>query len=268
MEELTNKHIKDILEKSPLYAWKEFKKPEMNRSSLWIKEIDAFCETCQQIRPFQDMEKYGSGAGMPVKSLSTGQSSFKFTCVSCRKEHHKYLVDQIVSESTIKIQKYGELPRKHLEKDKLLKKFFSGDSDNYEKAMVCISHGYGIGSFSYLRRIIEGNIFQLLDMLQEDIECSENVNEIKDAIAELRKESPMSDKIKLANNALPSYLKPDGLNPLGKLYQILSEGVHNLSDEECLEKATAIKECLKFLISELTSRKQNRSRFKSLIGSL
>ena len=38
----------------------------------------------------------------------------------------------------------------------------------------------------------------------------------------------MSEKIKVANTALPSHLKPDGLNPLGKLYQALSEGVHTL----------------------------------------
>ena len=78
----------------------------------------------------------------------------------------------------------------------------------------------------------------------------------------------MSEKIRVANLALPPHLKPDGLNPLGKLYQALSEGIHSLSDTECLERAKAIGECLTFLVSELASRKEHRARFKSLVGGL
>ncbi len=78
----------------------------------------------------------------------------------------------------------------------------------------------------------------------------------------------MSEKIRIANHALPEHLKPDGLNPLGRLYQVLSEGVHNLSDEECLDRAKATSECLAFLVSELASRKEHRTRFKRMVGDL
>ena len=78
----------------------------------------------------------------------------------------------------------------------------------------------------------------------------------------------MSEKIKVANLALPSYLKPDGLNPLGRLYQVLSEGIHSLSESECLAKAKATSECLTFLVSELASRQEHRASFKSIVGEL
>ena len=78
----------------------------------------------------------------------------------------------------------------------------------------------------------------------------------------------MIEKIKIANRALPVYLNPDGLNPLSRLYQVLSEGVHNFSEEECLSKAKATSECLAYLVSELASRKKNRTRFKSTVGGL
>lgn len=268
MEVLTDKEIKFFLENKPLYAWVEFKKPKANRSSLWIGAIDSFCEKCGMVRPFHDMRSRGSGAGIAVKALSTGISYFKFTCVTCRKERHEYLVEQILCDETIKIQKYGQLPRKHLERDRTLQKFFSDDSDNYEKAVVCLSHGYGIAAFAYLRRIVENNTIKLIDLVLDDVNSSEPDPKILEALSELRKESPMSDKIKIANEALPVYLKPEGLNPLGRLYQVLSEGVHSLSDEECLNRANTVKECLKYLISELSSRKKNRSQFKSMIGSL
>ena len=268
MENISDKCIKMFLETAPLYSWKEFKKPDMNRSSLWINEIDSFCERCNQMRPFQDMRSRGSGAGIAVKALSTGTSYFQFSCASCRGNQHEYLVEQIVTDETIKIQKYGERPRKKLERDPLLQNFFSHDSECYEKAVVCISNGYGIAAFAYMRRIIERNIDELLSLIQEDIEGTEKESPILAKLAELRAESPMSEKISIANQALPDYLIPSGLNPLGRLYKVLSEGIHSYDDGECLERAKAIRACIKYLISELAARKKNRDSFKSLIGGL
>jgi len=269
MKTISDQEIKIFLETAPIYTWKEYKKPAVNRGSLWINAIDAFCEKCGHVRPFHDMRSRGGGAGMPAaKALSTGTSYLEFTCVTCRKERHKFLVEQILDEKTIKLQKYGELPRKALERDRVLQKFFSDDSEYYEKAIVCLSHGYGIAAFAYFRRIVENNILKLLDLISEEAENATNKEEIKSALAELQKESPMSEKIKVANKALPEYLKPSGLNPLGRLYQVLSEGVHSLNDQECLDKTSEIQECLKYLISELSDRKKNQSRFKSMVGSL
>lgn len=270
MEKITDKLIKNFLETAPLYTWKEFKKPDFNRSSLWISEIDSFCEICGQTRPFQDFRTRGGGLSGRVseQALATGVSYFQFSCASCKKNLHEYFVEQIVSDDSIKIQKYGERPRRQLEREPLLQKFFSHDSDCYEKAVVCLANGYGIAAFAYMRRIIERNIFELLDLIRDDIESTEIESPILAKLAELKAESPMSDKIRIANSALPDYLIPSGLNPLGRLYQVLSEGVHCYSDAECLDRAKAIQACIKYLISELASRKKNRESFKSLVGGL
>ncbi len=268
MKKLIDNHIKEFLENAPLYSWQEFKRPDFDRKSLWINEIDAYCETCKQKRPFQDLRNRGGGSGMARTQLASGQSFFQFTCVSCRKEKHEYLVEQIVTDETIKLQKYGELPRKYLDRDPLLQKFFSKDKDNYEKAVVCLANGYGIAAFAYMRRIIENNIGELLNMLQEDIKSTSTDQSLLNKLSELKSNTPMSDKIKVANNAIPNYLIPSGLNPLGRLYQVLSEGVHNDSDESCLERAGTLQKCIKYLVSELASRKNNREAFKNSIGTL
>lgn len=268
LKELIDADIKAFLESAPLYSWREFKKPHINRSSLWIKEIDAYCEVCEQSRPFQDLRARGSGAGMAVSALKSGTSCFEFSCVSCRESHREYLVEQVLDEENIRLQKYGERPRSRLARNRVLQKFLKDDLDNYEKAVVCLSHEYGVAAFAYFRRIVESSINRLLDLVQEDAQSSGGDQPTLDAIAELRKETPMSEKIKIANLALPSHLKPDGLNPLGRLYQVLSEGVHSLSEEECLAKAKATNECLTFLVSELASRQEHRARFKSMIGKL
>ncbi|MEQ1846707.1 MAG: hypothetical protein ABL983_14165, partial [Nitrospira sp.] len=127
---------------------------------------------------------------------------------------------------------------------------------------------YGVAAFAYFRRIVENNINKLLDLLQEDAESSSADADVRKAIGELRDDTPMTEKIKIANRALPSHLKPDGLNPLGRLYQVLSEGVHSLSDQECLNRAKVTSECLAFLVSELASRNEHKIRFKSMVGGL
>ncbi len=114
MKPLTDPDIKEFLENAPLYVWREFRKPALNRSSLWITEIDVFCETCDQLQALQDLRSRGGGAGMPVEALKTGTSYFEFTCVSCRKAKREYLVDQIVGEETIGIQNPGNVPENHL----------------------------------------------------------------------------------------------------------------------------------------------------------
>lgn len=268
MKQLADSDIKEFLENAPLYVWREFSRPAINRESFWIREIDAFCENCQQLRPFQDLRSRGGGTGMTAQYLKTGTSYFEFTCVSCRESKRRYHVEQIVDEKTIRFQKYGELPRKQLAKNPVLQRFLKDDLDNYEKAVVCLSVGYGVGAFAYLRRVVENNINRLLDLVQEDAQSSSEDAQVTAALAELRKNSPMKEKIKIANHALPAYLNPDGLNPLGRLYQLLSEGVHNFSEEECLNKAKATSESLAYLVSELASRKENRSRFKSTVGGL
>ncbi len=277
MQQLTDSDIKEFLENAPLYVWREFVRPAVNRRSLWIKEIDAFCENCQQLRPFQDMRStdklpapdmqpfgvFGHGS-----AVETGTSHFEFTCVSCGKSKSEYHVEQIVDEETIRFQKYGERPRKRLARDPVLQRFLKDDLDNYEKAVVCLSSGYGIAAFAYFRRVVENNINRLLELVQEEANSSGADSKVVAALAELQKNSSMTEKIRIANHALPAHLNPDGLNPLSRLYQVLSEGVHNLPEEKCLIKAKETSECLAYLVSELASRKEHRSRFKSTVGGL
>ena len=267
MKQLTDSDIKEFLENIPLYVWREFEKPA-NLISLRISEIDAFCEKCEQSRPFQDLRPRGGGPGTTIQYLKTGTSHLEFTCVSCKKSKRKYHVEQIIDGETIRLQKYGELPKKQLERNPVLQRFLKDDLENYEKAVICLSHEYGVAAFAYFRRIVENNIDKLLDLVQEDAQSSSANTEANSELVELKKNPPMSKKIEFANRALPEHLNPDGLNPLGRLYQVLSEAVHNFSEEECLNKAKITSECLAYLVSELASRKKHRDQFKSMIGGL
>lgn len=269
MTKFTNSDFKAFLETEPLYKTVTFEKSFLTQEDFMINEIDSYCDQCEVSRPFQDMRRRGGGAGNNfVQEPKEKLIYHEFKCVSCKSAKRGYFVNQIVTDTIVTFEKVGEMPRQKLERDKQLEKFFADDSDNYHKAVVCIANGYGVAAFAYMRRIIENNIEKLLELISEEIASNDSDQGLIKSLSELRNESPMSDKIKIANKALPSYLKPDGLNPLGRLYQQLSEGVHSLPDDECLKKASSLKACIKFLISELSSRKHHRENFKSLINNM
>ena len=78
----------------------------------------------------------------------------------------------------------------------------------------------------------------------------------------------MSKNIEVAKDALPFYLRIDGVNPLGLLYKTLSEAIHNKSDKECLDKARDTFFALTFIINTLATVSANRKQYQASLKSL
>lgn len=259
--------LKDLLENKALYSSFKMKgncSPHYY-TKLSLEEVNFECENCNKVRPFHNLDDrrvifYFTGRARNLNILA------EFQCVSC-KTHKKtfcIVIDSIDGTDTedanceYLITKAGEYPQKPLGKNKDLEKFFKDEREIYRKASVCLDNGYGIGAFVYFRRLIENSINSLLEMIEKDDGADEK---IKNAILELKKESPMSDKIAIAKNALPLTLYVQGKNPLGSLYKILSEGVHSLTDEECLKRARVVQNCLVYLIGGLAENKRKKAMF-------
>lgn len=272
-QEFNEKNFAKFLEENPLYYSEEFSCNSTDViNEFRVNQLDSLCDQCEQIRTFSNED---SGKSLLAKSMIAGNAAIpnilnntetlNFKCLSCRQQRKTFLVNISLNVDKVTFVKVGEFPRKNMAVDPELKKFLKNDKDNYIKAEVCLSNGYGVGAFAYFRRIIESNIYQLLDNIATD---SESDQSIIDAIAELKSTSPMSDRIAIAKKALPGYLSPNGLNPLGQIYKQLSEGVHALPDDECLKRAKIIKSCLVFLVGELAQRKRNIDQFTANIGQL
>lgn len=259
------KILKEFFENAPLYTPIMLPGESGQTRIYTLREIQVYCPVCEASKPFHNKEQHDYVIAMNQYTDSR-DSILKFECVTCKDSNIRFWVKMVqFDEATLQFQKTGQDPQKELSRNKELSKFFKRDKDDYNKAVVCLTHGYGVAAFAYMRRIVEKNILSLLDLIAEDESIDETV---KEALQSLRKESSMADKIKVANNALPGYLKPDGINPLGTIYKVLSEGVHSLPDEKCLEKANILQNCILFMISELASHKRNRENFKKSIGML
>ena len=265
MEELADDTIRQFLESAPIHVAQEYLRPRINRGDVFINQIDYPCLVCDQVRPFKSLHSRGAHG---VQAVATGVIHYEFLCFGCSDSSIMFSVHHLFQDSSVLLTKYGEYPRKALSRDKSLQKFFRDDKEYYEKAVSCLANSYGIGAFSYFRRIIENNIFKLLELLAQDISISGDSPDLLEKIDQLKTTSPMSEKIELANREVPEYLIPSGVNPLGRIYKVLSEGIHSLSDEECLDRALGIEACIKYLVGELSTRKKNRDKFAGMVGKL
>ncbi|EHU1449933.1 hypothetical protein AW863_RS19070 [Acinetobacter baumannii] len=234
-------------------------------TSIMLEEVNFECDVCNKVRPFHNLNKdlYVFRFIGKVNNLNV---MAEFKCVSCKSQKKTFSIgvdyvdgsDLAGEKCEYKITKFGEFPQKKLTKNKDLDKFFKTEMQLYRKAIVCLDNGYGIGAFVYFRRLIENSIISLLEMIEKDDGADINM---KKAISELKKESPMSNKIDIAKNALPLTLYVQGKNPLGSLYKILSEGVHSFTDEECLIRAKTVQNCLEYLIGGLAENKRRKELF-------
>lgn len=263
----TIKVLKDFFENTGLYIPVKIKIAESIYFSraVDLKEIQGSCEICEESKPFHNLR---SNNNVVFFSSYESVSNYllEFQCVTCKTALKSFWIEaEQDDEQVVTLIKIGQNPQKEIFRNKELSKFFKSDKDEYNKAVTCIAHGYGVAAFAYMRRIIENNIMQLLDMIAEDDMVD---NSIKSALSELRKESPMSEKISIANKALPSYLLISGHNPLGAMYKVLSEGVHSLSDEECLRRTETVQKCLEYIISGLATHKKSKEAFKNNLDLL
>lgn len=132
------------------------------------------------------------------------------------------------------------------------------DATELHKAIGLAAHGVGIGSFVYLRRIFERLIYERFSSFSEEKEWDSQ------EFGKLR----MNEKVEFLKGYIPDFLYDHR-----ELYSILSKGIHELSDEECLKVFEPIKLSLKIILEEdkkkkdeLALQKQASDAIKAIRG--
>lgn len=156
------------------------------------------------------------------------------------------------------IQKVGTYPS--------LRDFHKDDIKKYNKvlseqqkmelmtAIMIANNGVGIGSYVYLRRIFEGIVFE------------EARNAIKDGIVteEDFNNKRMDEKIVAIKNYLPAFLYDNHK----ALYGILSLGIHQLDEEECLSYFSVLYDCIILILDDRLAQKEKEMTTKRAAASL
>jgi len=278
---------KFILEK-PLYTkWKldgTENRYLMHDNSFENTTFTFFCEKDESVQTFiliPNPKKYSSPppansatTSLPKEKSNTNwrgeEESFQAylaECQGCRKYYLRFEFRFVRKDDECFIQKIGQLPSFKKEIDTDLRKFLNEESiDCYEKALMNLSTGYGIGAFAYLRRVIEREIDKLIE------EVSKIESEYQEEILEaMRKYEKTKQKAKLIDEIfpyLPSPLKNLGDNPIRLLYDQLSIGIHAWSDEECVGRSLSIDEIFKRVVKELNKEKNETQKVIEAIKQL
>lgn len=168
---------------------------------------------------------------------------------------------------TIYLQKIGQFPSYDININNSLKKYLNDeDQQNYKKALTCLSISYGIGSYAYLRRVIENEIKRIIKDISE-LEF-DGVEFVKTALENFDKDFQMSKLIDVINKYLPKSLQELGDNPIRLLYEQLSGGIHEFSDKECIDKAISIDILLNYVIKKVNEEKYQLNDVKTAMRNL
>ena len=234
--------MKELLENVPLHSPRQveelFSQPQYGNVSL-PNEIRAHCDhpNCQGIRR-HTKDKTGR--------FEHAVNYYYFVIYSCSNctEHMKVFALKIVgidhnSKSGVCTKIYQEPAFGPPIPKRLFQIIGETNRENFLQARRSIARGLGIGAYAYYRRIVENT---KLDLITSVLELAQATNAAPSQIELLKKaraETRFSSAIEILRDvsAIPAILLIDGHNPLSILHDLLSEGIHQLNDAECLERA-------------------------------
>lgn len=263
--------LQDVILNSPLYKKASLDRQIKCQKLTQLPAMNFFCNgECQSSQTFkltsinnQRLNNYYNN-NLPVDNCSF---LLEQTCQKCDEYsvHHAvhfYPSENENGDAISVIQKIGQLPSYEDTLDKELESWLmEDDAELYKKGLRCEANSFGIGSYGYFRRILENNIEKLLD----DIAATNDSPELMEAIELAKKKHNAKDRLEIIKENAPKSLMPNGQNILKILYKALSEGIHNQTDEQCLNRAINIRTCLGYLIKKINRDRVSQEEFNIAI---
>lgn len=241
-----------------------------NINNLFDREYsyDCYCSECKRESVFYKKNYPGAKSigniSMKVDfadTLNNREPLFKSLVLYCsRNENHKmafFFSLYKSSASYIDLIKVGQVPSSAdlliASTKKYSKVLGTTESHELSKAIGLFSHGVGIGSFVYLRRIFENLIEKAHQQAIQTTEWDDK---------EYGK-ARMHEKVRMLDQYLPEFLVENRL-----IYSILSKGIHELTEEECLNAFDAVRLAIELILDEEIARKERERKKQEAAQSI
>lgn len=152
---------------------------------------------------------------------------------------------------------------------KAVRRLIDNDFRLYQKGQRSEALGHGIGAFSYYRRVVENMKGRLFDRIIQvaKLDAAKHGELIKELEA-AKKETQFVKAIDQIKAGIPERLLVGSHNPLTLLHDALSEGLHQHTDEECLEIATELKVIMHALIERLDAALAEEAELQKSVNSV
>ncbi|HZR63989.1 MAG TPA: hypothetical protein VFA85_02520 [Terriglobales bacterium] len=253
--------ISESLAEAPLYQ--ELVYSDTSNAALLPASIQLFCENCDQRTNWQTTV-YGN------HNYREGFSNATYTCRNCGKKnvkYHYYWGD--AKSGKLLFFKVGQWPslEERIPRE-LQKNLDRGSLSLYYKALRSRNQGLGLGSLAYLRRVVEDKINSILDMIAEEAKGVGFAPEQVAKVEETKNKGLFKDKIDLAVNILPPSLRPGGHNPIDGLHDLVSDGIHRRSEEECIEIFDKVRFVFEYLFREIDARRRSAAEYAESVAKI
>jgi hypothetical protein len=166
------------------------------------------------------------------------------------------------------VMKLGEFPPFSAAISKRIEKLLGKtDLEMYRKGTRSEAQGLGVGAATYFRRIVESQWKVLVTEIR-DAARTLGVEDLSVFDAAVR-ETQFSKAVEMLKGAIPpKLLILNGENPLTLPYQPLSQGLHELTDAECLQQAADIRIVLTALLENIAEVLKDQNELKSAAARL
>lgn len=206
-------------------------------------EKDAFEKSLKAQQERELLEKYNQ---FLVDNVFT---VLEYTC-SREESHHLTFVLLIEGDTIQKIGQYPsyadiDLPQADIYRKELGRNYYN----ELKRAIGLYSCNVGIGSYVYLRRIVEKLILDALHLAINDGVITEEEFELD----EKKHQRRVEDKIKLLESYLPKPLVENKA-----VYGIISKGIHELDEDECIKYFPVVEALIRMCLDESIERKRKQ----------
>lgn len=179
------------------------------------------------------------------------QSSTKTFAVLIQNDESAFGDPAFEDPGSVEVMKLGEYPPFSAPISSRIQKLLSdSDLELYRKGVRAEAQGLGIGAATYFRRIVDEQWQRLVKEIRQAAEQLgvEDLGVYDAAMGETQ----FSKAVAMLKDAIPEKLLIlQGENPLTLLYKPLSQQLHGMTDEECLQQAADIRLVLTVLLENI-----------------
>ncbi len=243
---------------------------EPDTDELAVPEIQIHCTSDICGDDLRFVRYSGGKREFPINSERPIYTYITYRCSNCQQVTKVYALRAVRGEADAgQCHKFGEEPLygSHNTPARLIN-LFGADGKIFLKGRQCENHGLGIGAFTYYRRVVENHKNQILDEIikicRKESAPAELMKELEDA----KLETQFYKAVGTFKHALPPLLLIDGHNPLTLLHSALSGGVHEFTDEQCLELAHTARLVLVGLTDRVGQALKDEAELKIAVSRL
>lgn len=246
---------------------RDFASKRQHYAGMFIETPDLvlYCgaEECGGIRTFAYR---GSN---PPNVRETGSFFMEYICRNCRKGRKIFALhgapDEDGSGWAVKV---GEVPEFGPPLPAKVQRFVQRDRELFLKGYRAERQGLGVGAFAYYRRIVEDHKDRFIEAIERIAAQTNAPREMLQTLKRARGRHRFKEAVEEIQDAIPQAVFIDGHNPLTVLHRALSRGIHELTDEECLDRATTVRLVLTAFVERISELQREDGVLKDAMRRL